>query len=359
MILNKREIIKEYDAIILGGGIFGLYAAEFLLKKKKRVAIIDINASLFEKASYINQARLHRGYHYPRSVSTAKKTAEYFDKFSKDFSFAVNKSFKNIYAIAESHSYTNSDQFVNFCRYASIPCSPIDPRPYFNQGVIENAFEVEEYVFDAAKLKAYYLASVNEKNVDIYYDTDIFSIEKESGCYRLNAKDGRRFKTSVVVNATYANINKIIRLVKGKTFGLKYEECEVILCRVKGTVDTAITVMDGPFFSLMPFGMTGLYTLTAVPFTPHTARTDTTDRVGHMSSAWSYMHQLSRKFLSDSFSLEYDSSLFTTKVVLQESEIDDSRPTLIRVHSENPTFISVLSGKINTIYDLVSILESV
>ena len=28
--------------------------------------------------------------------------------------------------------------------------------------------------------------------------------------------------------------------------------------------------MDGPFFSIMPFGETGLHSLTSVTFTPHT-----------------------------------------------------------------------------------------
>ena len=39
------------------------------------------------------------------------------------------------------------------------------------------------------------------------------------------------------------------------------------------------------------------------------------------------------------------------------SEIDDSRPTVIRVFSKDPTFVSVLSGKINTVYDLDEVLE--
>lgn len=40
------------------------------------------------------------------------------------------------------------------------------------------------------------------------------------------------------------------------------------------------------------------------------------------------------------------------KPILKSSEVDDSRPTAIKVLSERPTFISVLSGKINTVYDL-------
>ena len=44
------------------------------------------------------------------------------------------------------------------------------------------------------------------------------------------------------------------------------------------------------------------------------------------------------------------------KPILLSSEIDDSRPTVIRTFSAEPTFVSVLSGKINTVYDLDEVL---
>lgn len=46
------------------------------------------------------------------------------------------------------------------------------------------------------------------------------------------------------------------------------------------------------------------------------------------------------------------------KPILLSSEIDDSRPTVIRVHSKNPVCVSVLSGKINTVYDLDEVLDN-
>ena len=46
------------------------------------------------------------------------------------------------------------------------------------------------------------------------------------------------------------------------------------------------------------------------------------------------------------------------KPILMSSEIDDSRPTIIKKYSTNPTFVGVLSGKINTVYDLDEVLEN-
>ena len=36
--------------------------------------------------------------------------------------------------------------------------------------------------------------------------------------------------------------------------------------------------------------------------------------------------------------------------------LDDSRTTVIKEHSDSPKFVSVLSGKINTVYDLDEVL---
>jgi hypothetical protein len=73
-------------------------------------------------------------------------------------------------------------------------------------------------------------------------------------------------------------------------------------------------------------------------------------------TAFVAMNQIAKKYLNLDIKIEYVKSLFTLKSILKASEIDDSRPTLIRQYSEKPWFYSVFSGKINTIYDLDVIL---
>lgn len=68
------------------------------------------------------------------------------------------------------------------------------------------------------------------------------------------------------------------------------------------------------------------------------------------------MAALARKYLLPKYQFTYKGSLFSMKPILMSSEIDDSRPTVIRIFSRNPTLVSVLSGKINTVYDLDEVL---
>ena len=69
------------------------------------------------------------------------------------------------------------------------------------------------------------------------------------------------------------------------------------------------------------------------------------------------MANLARKYMLDDYGFEYVKSLISMKPILMSSEIDDSRPTEIRKFSEKPTVVAVLSGKINTVYDLDEVLS--
>ena len=69
------------------------------------------------------------------------------------------------------------------------------------------------------------------------------------------------------------------------------------------------------------------------------------------------MASLARKYLRDEFAFSYKSSLFSMKPILKSTELDDSRPTVVRIYSKDPTFVGVLSGKINTVYDLDEVLQ--
>ena len=74
-------------------------------------------------------------------------------------------------------------------------------------------------------------------------------------------------------------------------------------------------------------------------------------------NAWPYMSQLARKYLKEEYGFAYQASLFSMKPILKASEIDDSRPTVVRVMNTEPMLVSVLSGKINTVYDLDEVLN--
>lgn len=369
------------DRIIIGAGLYGLYAALFCARRKEKVIVLECDSEAFGRATYINQARVHQGYHYPRSLSTAEKSAGYFARFNHDFAFCIYKDFKKIYATSSNFSWTNGRQFQDFCRAADIPCEEVPAGRYFKAGLCDGAFLTREYTYDAKILRDYYLEKLSDypDMVQIRYGTQIENIEKNDHSYTVSVKGNEKYESRFVLNATYASANQILSMIEAPNFSIKYELCEIILCTVNEKLqEYGITVMDGPFFSIMPFGKTGLHSLTAVSFTPHVTSYDALPTfacqdgvqgycsethlgncnlcVHKPTSAFPYMGALARKYLRQEYRFDYERSLFSMKPILKSSEIDDSRPTVIRINSQSPTFVSVLSGKINTVYDLDEVL---
>lgn len=457
------------DKLIIGAGLYGLYAALHCARRGQRVTVLELDEQPFSRATYVNQARVHMGYHYPRSLSTAMKSAGYFKRFVEDYSFCIRSDFQQVYATSSHFSWTDAAEFAKFCRDAGIPCEALPVEKYFREGVCDGAFMTREYTYDAQILRDYFLEELKGcSGAELLCGREIRRIVKRTEDYEIYAfHQGReeRYRAPFVLNASYASVNQVLSLVEGEsspgrpmereTFGIKYELCEIILCRVNDALkDLGVTVMDGPFFSIMPFGKTGFHSLTSVTFTPHrtsfgtvpqfpcmeggrcaeagesgtayggedkaadrmgegkatdmTGEGKTADRTGERKaadmtgegkiadipegkaagvkgncmgdseagrrgkpawlgncnlcgnkpeSAWEYMSALARKYMREEYQFSYEKSLFSMKPILRAAEIDDSRPTVIRFASRKPDFVSVLSGKINTLYDLDEVLD--
>lgn len=346
--------------------------------------VLECEDAPFQRATYINQARVHQGYHYPRSLSTAMKSAGYFARFNEDYDFCINREFQKVYATSKEYSWSDGAQFLKFCQAANIPCEELNPKKFFKEGMCDGAFLTREYTYDAMILKDYFIDRLSELGnaAEIHFGAEITAIEKTQDAYELEVKEKgtcEHYVTGFLLNATYASTNQLLDMVGFEKFDIKYELCEIILCDVNDRLrEYGFTVMDGPFFSLMPFGKTGLHSLTSVTFTPHATSYEKVPRFScqegnsaycndrHLGNcngckkkpqtAFPYMSSLARKYLKEEYQFDYRSSLFSMKPILMSSELDDSRPTVIRVYSKKPDFIGVLSGKINTVYDLDEVL---
>jgi hypothetical protein len=368
----------KYDRIIIGAGIYGLYGAIQSCKKGYKVLVLERDQSALERGSYINQARLHNGYHYPRSYATASKSSKYFERFYEDFKECINDGFEKIYAVAKNYSWASGDQFQTFSENLKVKCQEIDKHKYFKEHDIDKSFITTEYSFDASLIKQKLIKILDNMDCEIIYGANISKISKINQSYLISLEDGKEFDTNFILNSTYASINQIHELLGFEMMDIKYELCEVILCEVSDNLkNVGITVMDGPFFSIMPFGKTGYHSLTTVSNTPHLTsynrlpsfpcqelntncspkQLDNCNNCQFKpNTAFIEMNQVAKKFLNSDIEIKYVKSLFTIKPIMNASEVDDSRPTIIRKFSENPYFYTVFSGKLNTLYDLDNIL---
>src|SRR4051794_41508755 len=146
-----------YDAMVIGGGFFGASIATYLARKRRlhRVVVVEREDALLSRASYCNQARIHNGYHYPRSFTTAFRSRVNFPRFLAEYGDVVRRDFTKIYAVARKSSQVTAGQFRRFFGHirAALAPAPKPLRALFYPPVIQDVLPVEEGALRAPFLR--------------------------------------------------------------------------------------------------------------------------------------------------------------------------------------------------------------
>ncbi|MFY2087788.1 FAD-dependent oxidoreductase [Achromobacter xylosoxidans] len=370
-----QDSVLTHDAVIIGGGFYGAAIAIYLARQRglKRIALVEREPALLTRASYNNQARVHNGYHYPRSFTTAYRSRINLPRFVRDWPAAVHQDFTKLYAIARRNSKVTAKQFERFCREIGAKIQPA-PRAFkdlFEPRLIEEVFLVEEYAFDATKLADWAERELRECGIEIRLKTRATAISRaqDTALQVTLERDGQsaeRLASRYVFNCTYSGLNQFGGDFPGTSTRLKQEITEMALMRVPAALaDLGITVMDGPFFSMMPYPARALHTLSHVRYTPHLHWNDAPgvdpyrklqdyERVSRVDR----MVRDVGRYLPAVLGAEYADSLFEVKTILVKNEGDDGRPILFEKHPELPGCYSVLGGKIDNIYDALEKIDT-
>ncbi|MFZ3281929.1 NAD(P)/FAD-dependent oxidoreductase [Pseudomonas sp.] len=363
------------DAVIIGGGFYGAAIAVYLAKQRglKRIVLVEREPALLMRASYNNQARVHNGYHYPRSFTTAYRSRVNLPKFVRDWPLAVKKDFTKLYAISRRNSKVTAKQFERFCRQIGADIKPADPslKDLFESRLIEDVYLVEEHAFDTTQLASWATRELKDAGVQVRYQTRASAISKgERSPLKVVLECGHGeaeiLNCRYVFNCTYSGLNQFKGDFPGVNTGLKQEITEMALMRMPPSLEgLGVTVMDGPFFSMMPFPARGLHTLSHVRYTPHLNWSDEQgidpyEKLRHYERNTRVDRMLRDvgRYMPEVLKAKHVDSLFEVKTVLVKNEGDDGRPILFEKHAELPGCYSVLGGKIDNIYDVLETLEA-
>jgi len=355
---------RQYDIIIIGGGFFGINIALHFAAKKQKVLVIESHSQIMQEASYSNQARVHNGYHYPRSFLTAARSSINFARFCTEYSDAIFKDFTKLYAIPKNGSQTTAKQFYNLFEKLQAPIKIADKThsDLFASELIEQVFEVTEHAFDSTILKKILEKQLRaaSKFIDIDFNTTVSKVAYASGQISVFRDTELVATTPQVFNCTYAAINTLLIDSGLPIIPIKYELAEMAMIKPPAALkNIGVTVMDGPFFSTMPFPALDLHSLSHVRFTPRISwldggqPTDQTLADIKQDSHWQLMLQDAARYIPKLTHAEYKKSLYIIKTILLKNEVNDGRPILHKSDYHIPGFHLVLGGKIDNIYDIL------
>ncbi len=309
-------ILKDIDFQIVGAGWFGCHISKQLLDHGYNISLFEKQAYIFNNVSSHNQNRLHLGFHYPRSFKTRQLCQSNYEQFLKIYGMYVSFIENNCY-------YISNQSCLDFETYKSIL---IQQNLKFEeeqitvnklQNINQKCLKVKEGVIDFRKIKNYF---ENQLSNYIYYNHTINDL-MEFG------------NENWILDCTYNELTKVPNTIFEPSLSLIYKQ------RNNKIPKMAITIMDGPFWSLYPYDLENdLYTLTHVSkgrtldFDLHDIETD--------------VSKIYPDFLIDFVFIDF----FIVKKCLMDSSCA-SRELLV-VHSGNQT--SAVCGKITGIFDFES-----
>ena len=342
---------------VVGGGIFGCTAAWMLAKDGYNVDLFEKNDDLITQASNINQYRLHRGYHYPRSKETARQSIWGENSFLREYSGAVmNGEIEHYYCIANEDSLVTSEEYKSFLDELNLTYEK-KKLDLIHKNVVDLVVGVDELLFNSNKLKEICWDKLKKYSVNVNLNTKVNLDDLDNYDY--------------VINATYANTNHLLEPSKHKDY--QFELCEKPVIKLPEQYkNKSVVIMDGPFMCIDPLGDTDYHVMGNVVHAIHSTN------VGKFPVSDLKFDELlnkgiienppitnidkfidsAKKFFVDIDKAEHIGSMYTFRTVLPNRDKDDARPTL--VEKTDDKLFTLFSGKIGTCVDAVEqIMEGI
>lgn len=156
---------------VVGAGIFGVSTALELSRAGYEVDLLEQYDDILQAASGINQYRLHRGYHYPRSPETIKESYEAEPLFLDEYGAAVNKTNRHYYCLAKEGSLVDCEQFLNLCRQYDLENKICRPQ-LVDHTHLQLTVKVREYLIDITALRRLCWKKLRQSRVRVLLGTE-------------------------------------------------------------------------------------------------------------------------------------------------------------------------------------------
>jgi glycine/D-amino acid oxidase-like deaminating enzyme len=360
----------RFPIVIAGGGFFGCSIAMMLHRRGWNPIVVEEATELLTQASRVNQARVHGGYHYPRSLMTAYRSRHNYERFRREYRDAIADQFTKIYAVGRLFSKVTANQFEVFMKRVGAPLkeAPESIQKLFNPSLTERVWGTRECAFDYSVLREKLREEMRVAGIEVRIGTIVEQVAEAGDHVIARLSDGSEIECARVFNATYAGLNRLTSASGLPLIPLKHELTEMALVELPPALEgLSVTMMCGPFFSFMPFPALKLNTLSHVRYTPH-AHWFENEQSGatnpyqvfdsiEKKSAFELMVADASRYIPALRDCAYRDSLWTVKTLLPLSEIDDGRPILFHRDPKLPAVIHVMGGKIDNIFDVEDEVE--
>ncbi|MEK7227319.1 MAG: FAD-dependent oxidoreductase [Patescibacteria group bacterium] len=339
---------------VVGAGIFGTTIAIKLAQAGYDVELFEKNGEILSAASGINQYRLHRGYHYPRSKETALSSKHSEQSFREEYADAVSDENEHYYVLAKEKSLISGEDFLKFCRECELEHEKVDLE-HIHPHMAEFTIKGKESILDPLKLREIVKKKIREQEVKVFLNQP-FDPDQQIDEY------------DTVVNATYANSNWVLEKYPKARRQYQFELCEKPVLKLPDNFKKkSIVVLDGPFFCIDPYSDTGYHVMGNVVHAIHASNIGLYPEIPEefaplmnrgiiknpkITNIDKFIKSAA-EFMPELRDAKHIGSMYTVRTVLPYVEATDERPTIVsRLNDPEgqangaSKIIQVFSGKI-------------
>jgi hypothetical protein len=238
--------------------------------------------------------------------------------------------------------------------------APASVRRLFNPATVEASWVTREAVFDAVRLRELVREEMADAGVTVRLGTPVSGVAETASGALVTLETGEVLAGDRVLVCTYGE--GIDTLPGGVGYaGLHCEPCEMALVDLPEPLrGKGVTVMDGPYFSLMPFPSTPFSTLSHVRYTPHGAHPTYEQAAAALRAGLTtradWMIRDAARYVPALAGAVHRESLWGVKTVPARRDGDDARPIVLR-RSDGGRVLSLLGSKIDNIGDAIRVAE--
>ena len=338
---------------VIGGGIFGATCA-LELAKIAHVSLFERHAELLTEVSFNNQFRHHSGFHYPRSYDTIAEIRATRSEFEAEYEEAINRTIPAYFCTSASGIEIPAERYLAACMNNNLAFTVAKPPDgVLDFSKVSLSLKTDEAVYDIVRLRGIVTERLR-RNRDIAFHpaTNVVSgVITADGSKRLTFEgpEGTREESfDFLVNATYDNRNIVSRWFGFPVEPLRFDLYELLVLRLP-IPQICVTIIDGPFTSLVGTGNEGEFLLSHIHNS--VSRSVIPDdgmppQWGEFPSNRATMLRHSARYLPILSQATDVGSRWATRAVNAYARDFDARPTVITSHGFGCW--SVLGGKIIT-----------
>jgi len=237
---------------IVGGGWYGCHLGLVFKRCGCEVDVYEAEADVLQLASINNQARLHIGYHYPRCSVTRLQTVACFPRFMEAYPTFSKPIENNIYTVSKKDSLVDFRTYCQIMEASGLQFDYVNPADFGIAGV-DGAISTQERLLDFDEARRTFKEKLGRS---LHLNSRVTSVVDGPDGAQIN---GETYDT--VINCTWCALK-----TGPQPENMFFEPTVLLYYEALQPFYGALTVMDGPCFSIYPYDE-DRYSLSHVSFT--------------------------------------------------------------------------------------------